>query len=157
MRGVRRWTGPDGERAEDRRMWSGAVLAKYWAMQVPGAAIVFVILLLVAHVLAWPQWVAWGGVAAWLAKDAMLYFLVWRSYDPGYPMELPYRMEGARGVAVKRIDPSGPVRIWGELWHARLGRGARSIEEGEAVRVTAQRGLMLVVEPAETMPPPPEN
>jgi membrane protein implicated in regulation of membrane protease activity len=86
-------------------------------------------------------------VAIWVAKDAILYPFVWRAYDPSDPAALPYRMEGARAIAVDRIDPSGLVRVSGELWRAELSRGAREIEEGETVHVNARRGLTLLVEP----------
>jgi membrane protein implicated in regulation of membrane protease activity len=131
-------------------MWSGWVLAKYWALQLPATAIVIVVLLALDDALGWPQWIVWTIVAVWVAKDAILYPFVWRAYDPGYPAALPYRMEGAKGVALDRIDPSGPVRVSGELWRAELMHGARRIEGGEAVRVRARHGLTLLVEPEET-------
>lgn len=131
-------------------MWSSPVLAKYWAMQLPATVIVIVVLLAVEDGLGWPQWIVWTIVALWIAKDAILYPFVWRSYDPSYPTALPYPTEGANGVAVDRIDPSGLVRISGELWRAELARGARRIEEGETVRVKARQGLTLLVEPVES-------
>ena len=136
------------KRPTDRRsMWSRVVLAKYWALQLPATALVIVVLLAVEDRLAWPQWIVWTIVAVWVLKDAILYPFLWRSYDPGDPAALPYPMEGAKGVAIHRIDPSGFVRIWGELWRAELSRGARRIEEGETVQVNARHGLTLLVEP----------
>jgi membrane protein implicated in regulation of membrane protease activity len=129
-----------------RRMWSSAVLVKYWAIQLPLTALAIAILLLVEDHLEWPQWIVWTLVAVWVAKDAILYPLVWRAYDPSDPAALPYPMEGARGIAIDRIDPSGRVRVSGELWRAELSRGARRIEEGETVQVNARRGLTLLVE-----------
>ncbi len=131
-------------------MWSGLVLAKYWAMQLPGTVIVIVVLLFVQHGFGWPLWIVWTIVTVWVAMDAILYPFVWRSYDPGYPTALRYRMEGAKGVAVDCTNPCGLVRISGELWRAELSREARRIEEGEVVRVTARRGLTLLVEPEES-------
>lgn len=131
-------------------MWSGMVLTKYWALQLPATALVIVVLLAVGDRLAWPQWIVWTIVAVWVAKDAILYPFLWRSYDPSDPAALPYPVEGAKGVAIDRIDPSGLVRIWGELWRAELSRGARRIEEGETVQVNARHGLTLLVEPAGT-------
>ena len=128
-------------------MWSGVVLAKYWALQLPAIALVIVVLLGLGERLVWPQWIVWTVVAVWVAKDAILYPFLWRSYDPSDPAALPYPMEGARGVAINCIDPSGLVRIGGELWRAELSRGARRIEEGETVHVNARDGLTLVVEP----------
>jgi membrane-bound ClpP family serine protease len=128
-------------------MWSGVVLAKYWALQLPATALVIVVLLGVVDRLAWPQWVVWTIVALWVGKDAILYPFVWRSYYPSDPAALPYPMENAKGLAIERIDPSGLVRIWGELWRAELSHGARRIEKGETVRVNARHGLTLLVEP----------
>ena len=133
-------------------MWSPLVLAKYWAIQLPATVLAIAILLLVEDRLAWPQWVVWTIVAIWVAKDAILYPFVWRAFDPSDPAALPYPMEGARGIAINRIDPSGLVRISGELWRAELSRGARHIEEGEAVQVNARRGLTLLVEPEAARP-----
>src|SRR5918996_1905692 len=131
-------TPASSKRPKDRRsMWSGVVLAKYWALQLPATALVIVVLLGVGDRLAWPQWIVWTIVAVWVAKDAILYPFLWRSYDPSDPAALPYPMEGAKGVAIDRIDPSGLVRIWGEPWRAELSRGARRIEEGETVQVNA--------------------
>jgi membrane-bound ClpP family serine protease len=89
----------------------------------------------------------WTIVAVWVAKDAILYPFLWRAYDPVDPAALPYPRQGTKGVAIDRLDPSGLVRIWGELWRAELSHGARRIEEGETVQVTARHGLTLLVEP----------
>lgn len=113
--------------------------------------LVVAVLLFVEDRLGWPQWVVWTMVAAWIAKDAILYPFVWRAYDPSDPATLPYTIEGARGVAINRIDPSGLVRVWGEVWCAELSRGARRVEVGEAVQVKSRRGLTLVVEPEAKM------
>ncbi len=131
-------------------MWSGPVLAKYWALQLPATAILLVVLILMEDALGLPQWAFWTIVAVWVSKDAVLYPLVWRSYDPGYPATGPYRMEGAQGVAVGRINPCGLVTVSGELWHAELAQGVRRIEEGERVRVQARHGLTLLVEPEDS-------
>src|ERR671918_72754 len=134
-------TPASGKRPEARRsMWSGVVLAKYWALQLPATALVIVVLLGVRDHLAWPQWVLWAIVAVWVAKDAILYPFLWRSYDPSDPGALPYPIQGAKGVAIDHIDPCGRVRIWGELWRAELSRGARRIEQGETVQVNARDG-----------------
>jgi membrane protein implicated in regulation of membrane protease activity len=130
-------------------MWSGPVLAKYWALQLPATVLVTMVLLGAGDRLAWPLWIVWTMVALWVAKDAILYPFLWRAYDPSDPAALPYPMEGAEGVAIDRIDPSGRVRIWGELWRAELSRGTRGIEEGEKVQVKARHGLTVLIEPGE--------
>jgi membrane-bound ClpP family serine protease len=133
-----------------RRMWSRAVLLKYWAMQLPSIAIALVIAIAVVHYFNWPQWVIVAAVVAWIVKEALLYFLVWRAYDPDYRVPFPYRMEGATGVAVDRIERKGTVLVWGEFWHAELPPHGGHIAVGQKVRVTARHGLTLVVEAADT-------
>jgi membrane protein implicated in regulation of membrane protease activity len=130
-------------------MWSGRVLAKYWALQLPGTVLVIAVLLAVEDALAWPRWLVWAIAAAWVAKDAILYPLVWRSYDAGTPARLPYPMDGTEAVAVERIDPRGRVRSAGELWRAELSPGARPVDEGETVRINSRRRFTLLVEPQE--------
>jgi membrane-bound ClpP family serine protease len=115
---------------------------------MPATVLLIVVLVAFDDGLAWPQWIVWTIVAVWVAKDAILYPFVWRAYDSGDPTALPYPMEGAQGIAIDRIDPSGFVRIAGELWRAELWRGARRIEEGETVQVNARHGLTLLVQPA---------
>ena len=127
-------------------MWSPAVLAKYWAIQLPFTVLAVLVLLLLEDRYGWPGWIAWMVAALLVAKDAILYPFVWRAYDTTEASKLPYPIEGAKGVAIGRIDRSGLVRVWGELWQAELSRGARAIEEGESVQVNARRGLTLLVE-----------
>lgn len=124
-------------------MWSGRLLAKYWALQLPGTVLVIVVFLALEDALAWPWWLVWTIGAAWVAKDAILYPFVWRSYDAGAPARLPYP---TGGVAVERIDPRGRVRSSGELWRAELAPGARAVEVGETVRIKARRRFTLLVE-----------
>ena len=50
---------------------------------------------------------------------------------------------GAKAEVIEECDPSGRVRLRGEIWHARCPGGARV---GERVRVTAVDGLTLEVE-----------
>lgn len=128
-------------------MWSGRVLMKYWALQLPGTVLVIAVLLAVEDLLAWPQWLVWAVAVAWVGKDAILYPLVWRSYDAGAPARLPYPVDGTLGVAFERIAPRGHVRSAGELWRAELSPGARAIEAGETVRINGRRRFTLLVEP----------
>ena len=129
------------------RMWSGRVLGRYWSLQLPGIVIVILLTFAAANVFEWPQWIVWTVAVAWVAKEAIVYAIVWRVYDPSYPSTLPYPAEGAKGMAADDIDASGIVRIVGELWRADLAQGARHIKKGEPVRVVARHGLTLVVEP----------
>jgi membrane-bound serine protease (ClpP class) len=51
---------------------------------------------------------------------------------------------GSRGEVIETCDPTGRVRLRGEIWHARCGSRA---EVGETVTVTGVDGLTLQVEP----------
>jgi len=130
--------------AAERRMWSASVLGKYWALQLPEAALVVVILLLLQAWLGFPTWLTWSLVGLWVTKDAAFYPFVWRSYDPGYPATL-HSLDGEHGVATERLDRSGYVRVRGELWRAELDRGARPVDKDEPVQVQATRGLTVIV------------
>ena len=131
-------------KAPEKRMWSAQVLGQYWLLQLPEAALVVIILLALQHWFAIPTWVVWSLVALWVAKDAALYPLVWRSFDSGYPATL-HSLEGERGVATERLDRSGYVRVRGELWKAELAQDAGPVEKDEAVQVQGSRGLTLLV------------
>ncbi len=57
-------------------------------------------------------------------------------------------MVGMVGEARTRLDPVGSAFVDGELWEARATSGV--IEAGSEVRVTAMRGITLVVEAVES-------
>jgi len=130
--------------AAEKRMWSASVLGKYWALQLPEAALVVVVLLLLQEWLEIPTWLVWSLVGLWVAKDAAFYPFVWRSFDPGYPAML-HTLDGEHGVATERLDPSGYIRVRGELWRAELAHGARPVDKDERVQVQAMRGLTVIV------------
>ncbi len=126
-------------------MWSAPVLTKYWLLQLPATAAVALVLYLLQDTIDLPTWALWSIVAIWIAKDAVLYPLVWRSYDPS-PVSTTRALEGAQGIALDRLAPSGYVRVNGELWHAELTDHSSPIEQGAPVRVRAVRGLTLLVD-----------
>lgn len=107
-------------------------------------ALLILILVLLKDRLQLPSWAAWSIVAIWVTKDALLYPLVWRSYDVAYPVTA-HSMEGEYGVATERIDPTGYVRVRGELWRAELMNGVPPIDKGERVLVETRRDFILLV------------
>jgi membrane protein implicated in regulation of membrane protease activity len=124
---------------------AAATLRRYLLFQVPGWLAVGGGL---AVAVRWwdlaPAW-ALAGFAAWLAKDALLYPIVHRAYEPdGFASHGPVR---EHGVADTAIDGEGWVRIGPERWRARLAPGAAPIAAGAPVRVVALRGHELEVEP----------
>jgi len=125
---------------------SPKVVIKYVLIQVPGLALWVVALVVVGHWISLPPWVFWGLVAAWVVKDIVLFPLVWRSYDF---RDNAHPLIGAQGIAEEPLDPSGYIRIRGELWRAEPKKRGLWIEKGGKVRVCAVRGLTLIVEPGD--------
>ncbi|MFQ5935665.1 MAG: NfeD family protein [Acidiferrobacterales bacterium] len=132
-----------GDRKSQQR-WSARVVMKYTLLQLPGTALLVVILLLLQDRLGIATWLLWGIVGLWITKDIILFPLVWRSYDPEFPAE--HSLVGAVGVAQEQLAPSGYVRVEGALWHAEVPAG-KPIKAGRHVRVRERRGLTLIVEP----------
>jgi membrane protein implicated in regulation of membrane protease activity len=126
-----------------KRRWTSRAAWRYLLLQLPGLALVVMVLILIGRWIDLPAWLFWGMIVSWVVKDLVVFPFVWRAYDPqdgGNPML------GARGVAQERLAPSGYIRIRGELWKAQAA-GDRAIDRGETVRVRAARGLILIVEP----------
>lgn len=54
---------------------------------------------------------------------------------------------GSTAVAIKDFESQGPVRVHGEIWSARTRVPVRA---GQAIRIVARDGLLLVVEPLDS-------
>ena len=130
----------------NNRRSSARILVRYTLLQLPGLALLILILILVQQWVALPTWIFWSSIAVWVAKDAILYPFVWRAYDQDRPQGAN-TMVGMRGIAKDRLAPSGYIQIRGELWNAELMEGNPPIEKGEDVRVRGVRGLTLIVQP----------
>ena len=132
----------------NRRIWNARVLLRYWLLQLPATVLLILVLVLLKDRLQLPSWAVWSIVAIWVIKDALLYPLVWRSYDVAYPVTA-HSMEGEHGVATERIDPTGYVRVRGELWRAELVNGVPPIDKDERVLVETRRDFILLVRPRD--------
>ncbi len=129
------------------RIWKRSVLTRYWLLQLAETVLLVLVLLVLKEPLGIPGWMLWVIVAAWVVKDALLYPLLWRSYDTGYPSA--HTMIGVRGTAAQRIDPTGYAHVRGELWRAELASGVATMEKGEHLLVETTRDLTLVVKRPE--------
>jgi len=85
--------------------------------------------------------------ALWAAKDFALYPLTKSAYEDGHA-------HGAAGLLGREVrvetalEPEGWVRAGAERWRAELAAGCdERVEAGARVRVSALKGLTLVVEP----------
>ena len=129
----------------NKRGWSVRVVVRYTLFQLPGLAVLVVVLILVQRWIGLPGWFVWGIVALWVAKDIVFFPFVWRAYDrPKQPEDVTL-MVGAAGGAEDRLSPSGYVRVRGELWKAEVTGDSPPINRGERVRVEKIRGLTLLV------------
>lgn len=129
-----------------RKGWSARVVLRYALLQIPFTALVIAVLLLVRKWVDLPIWFICGLVAFLVIKDIAMFPLVWRSYDPDDPA-LTNTMEGARGIALNDLHPSGYVEIGAERWQAEVIEGGPPIRRGQRVRVHGIRGLTLLVQP----------
>jgi membrane protein implicated in regulation of membrane protease activity len=126
--------------------WTVRVLVRYILLQVPGTALLVLILIQLRNWFDFPAWSVWGLVAISVAKDVILFPFVWSAYDWDSQREAN-SMVGRRGIVKERLAPSGYIKIRGELWKANVVGSSPPIEKGEAVRVEEMRGLTLLVRP----------
>jgi membrane protein implicated in regulation of membrane protease activity len=129
----------------ERKGWSARVVLRYALLQVPFTALVIVVLIWVRKWVDLPIWFICGLVAFLVIKDIVLFPFVWRAYDPDSPA-LTNTMEGARGIAINDLHPSGYVEIGAERWQAEVIEGSPPIRRGQRVRVHGIRGLTLLVQ-----------
>jgi membrane protein implicated in regulation of membrane protease activity len=128
----------------NQRRVSTRIIIRYTILQLPGLALLLLILVFVQGWVDLSPWVVWGFIAIWVVKDAILFSFVRKAYDWDHPQGAT-SMVGAHGIAKERLAPSGYVQIRGELWKAALMEGSPPLEKGERVRVEGACGLRLVV------------
>jgi membrane protein implicated in regulation of membrane protease activity len=123
-----------------------STLLRYWLFQLPGAVAVAAFLALLVHWWDLAPRLAGLFMLLWVLKDLALYRFVRKAYEPrsGGGADA---LVGALARARDRLEPDGYVLVGHELWRARLREGVA--EKGAPLRVTAVRGLTLVVEVAE--------
>jgi membrane protein implicated in regulation of membrane protease activity len=121
--------------------------ARYALLQVPGAVLVGVALWWVWDETELPGFVGVLFFLFWIAKDALLYPLLRRAYEPTHAHAAKLLI-GARGVARSELAPDGQVLVQGEIWRARAVAGEEPIATGTDVVVRdADRFTLLVARP----------
>jgi membrane protein implicated in regulation of membrane protease activity len=122
------------------------IVQRYARYQIPDVAI-FALILFILH-----QWVGLslglfiGLVTLWMVKYLVVFSFVWRAYDKPRPGDVT-SLIGTQGVAEERLDPSGYVRVHGELWRAEVIGKTVAIEKGQRVLIEKADGLTLLVKP----------
>ena len=129
----------------ERKGWSAKVVLRYALLQIPFTALVVVVLILMRKWVDLPIWFVCALVALLVIKDIALYPFVWRAYDPDSP-GLTSQMQGARGIAIEDLHPTGYVEIGAERWQAEVTGDHPLIRRGQRVRVHGIRGLTLLVQ-----------
>jgi membrane protein implicated in regulation of membrane protease activity len=121
------------------------IYLRYILLNIPGLVVVILILIIIQHWVALPEWLFWSIIGFWIVKDVVLFPFVWRAYD----WERSGRsrsMIGERGFAKERLAPKGYVQVRGELWRAETIDGGPPIEMGQSVKIVKMDGLTLFVE-----------
>ena len=135
-------------RSHKSNRWSAQIIIRYTLLQLPALALLLMALVLVQRWINISNWVFWGSIMIWIAKDVVLFFFTWRAYDT--TAAKPGRsMVGARGITQNRLAPSGFIHVRGELWKAEVWGTGRPIEIGENVKVRDIKGLTLIVQPED--------
>jgi membrane-bound ClpP family serine protease len=124
------------------------IVLRYALYQIPDMAILALILF-VLH-----QWIdlslGWliGLVSLWTVKHLFVFIFVWPAYDKPHPGDVR-ALIGTEGIAEERLDPSGYIRVHGELWQAKVKGNTMAVEKGQPVLIEEASGLTLLVKPAQ--------
>jgi len=122
------------------------IVLRYALYQIPDITI-FVLILFVLH--QWVDlslWLYAGAVSLWLVKYVFVFTFVWPAYETLRPGDIK-SLIGTEGIAEERLDPSGYIRVHGELWRAEVIGKTIPIEKGQRVLIERACGLTLLVRP----------
>ena len=130
---------------------------RYWLLQLPGLAILLVMLFIASRWYAVPVLAGWIMVIGWIIKDIAMYPLLKGAFEGSKPTGVAVLI-GSRGTATEDLRPRGYVRVGPELWWS---QSTTPVGRGVEVQVIDCEGMMLLVEPvhseavAESGAPPP--
>ena len=125
-------------------------IIRYVLLQLPGYALLILILGLLRSFIELPGYATWSIVGLWIVKDIVLYPVVGRFYDPDYPKDW-FSMIGLTGIAQEPLNPKGYIRVKGELWKAKVLDKEVKVNAGESIIIRGIDGLTLLVEPKRPM------
>lgn len=126
------------------------VWLKYLLFQIPGWAITGAVLLSLWHWQLITMSLALLGFFAWLLKDLFLYPFLKLAYE-GSASTGSSALVGARGVTQEDLDPSGHIRVRGELWRAVAVPGDQKVAAGTPVEIVDAEGMLLFVRAVPTL------
>jgi len=89
-----------------------------------------------------------GFVSLWMVKYVLVFTFVWPAYDKLLPGDVK-SLIGTEGITEERLDPSGYIRVHGELWRGEVIEKTVPVEKGETVLIERALGLTLLVKPVQ--------
>jgi len=122
------------------------IVLRYARYQIPDMAILVLILFMIHQWVDLSLWMYMGFVSLWMVKYVLVFTFVWPAYDKPLPGDVK-SLIGTEGIAEERLDPSGYIRVHGELWRAEVIGKTIPIEKGQTVRIERACGLTLLVKP----------
>lgn len=128
--------------------YSSRIIIRYSLLQLPGIALVIVLLFFIRRWVEIPLWLMWLIPLAWVIKDIILFPFVWRAYDWDQKNR-GHSIIGMRGVVSETLNPTGYILVRGELWKAETMEKDTPIEKGQNVVIYAINGLTLHVKPVD--------
>jgi len=124
------------------------IVLRYALYQIPDIAIFVLILFLLQQWVDLSLWFCIGLFSLWMVKYVIVFTFVWPAYDKPRPGDIK-SLIGTEGITEERLDPSGYIRVHGELWRAEVIGKTISIEEGQKVLIERVCGLTLLVKPVQ--------
>ena len=122
------------------------IVLRYALYQIPDIAILALILFVLHQWLDLSLWLFPAIISLWIVKYALVFSFVWPAYDKLRPGDVT-SLIGSQGIAEELLDPSGYIRVHGELWRAEVIGTTMAIEKGQAVLIERAYGLTLLVKP----------
>ena len=124
------------------------IVLRYALYQIPDIGILALILFVIHHGGYLSLSLSIGIISLWIVKYVVAFTFVWSAYDKPRPGDVK-RLIGTEGIAEERLDPSGYIRVHGELWRAEVIDKTVPVEKGETVLIERAYGLTLLVKPAQ--------
>ncbi len=122
------------------------IVLRYALYQIPDMAIFVLILFMLHQWVDLSLWLYIGLVSLWMVKYVLVFTFVWPAYDKPRPGDVK-SLIGIEGIAEECLDPSGYIRVHGELWRAEVIGKTIPIEKGQTVLIERACGLTLFVKP----------
>ena len=125
------------------------VYIRYGLLSIPGTVVLILVLIVVHKWLPVSIGLTVTLILLWIAKEIILFPLVWRAYDQTQS-DVSAAMIGLRGITKEKLAPTGYIMVQGELWKAEKMVNEPPIEKNKWVQVKKIEGLKLFVVPDGT-------